>query len=87
MSELNKINRPLARVIANVPPERVLTYERNGRLPKIGELGEFDQAFTSDSGVQMVSVYLLDSAGQELWAADMLLSEFVAVPRDKANPP
>ena len=74
-------DRPRAKVIANVPADRVLTYERNGRLPQIGELGEVDQMFTAESGATMYSVYLLDSAGGELWSADMLESEFVAVPR------
>jgi hypothetical protein len=79
-------NRPLAKVIANVPADRVLTYERNGRLPQIGELGEVDQVFTAASGAQMFSVYLLDSTGREVWAADMLESEFMSVPRRTRSP-
>jgi hypothetical protein len=73
--------RPQAKVIANVPVNRVLSYQRNGRLPKIGELGEVDQVFTAEAGEQMFCVYCLDKDGQELWSADMLQSEFVAVPR------
>ena len=77
--------RPLAKVIASIPMERVLTFERNGRLPKIGELGEVDQMFTASSGERMFCVYCLDSAGRELWTADMLESEFVPVPRDASG--
>jgi hypothetical protein len=74
-------DRPLAKVIAKVPVDRVLTYERNGRLPQLSELGEFDQIYTAESGTTMYCVYLLDSAGRELWSADMLESEFVVVRR------
>lgn len=70
----------VARIIARVPVERVLNYARNGRLPQIGEVGEFDQAFTA-SGVALQNVYCLDDSGEELWCADLLASEFEVLPR------
>jgi hypothetical protein len=75
----------VARIKAAVPTERVLTYARNGHIPQIGELGEFDQAFT-ESGVVYQSVYRLDDFGKELWAADLLSSEFEVLPRPAAPP-
>ena len=81
MRKMNASNRPRAKVIADIPADRVLTFERNGRLPKVGELGEVDQVFTGDAGRQMFCVYCLDSVGQELWSADLFESEFVVVPR------
>jgi hypothetical protein len=69
-------DRPLAKVIANVPADRVLTFGSNGRLPQIGEPGEVDQVFAAATGVQMSKVYLPDSTGRQLWVADMLESAF-----------
>ena len=74
----------VARIIASVPAERVLTYARNGRIPQIGEFGEFDQAFT-ESGVALQSVYCLDASGVELWCADLLASEFEVLPRSPGD--
>jgi len=77
-------DRPLAKVIARVPPERVLSYEKNGRLPQIGECGEVEQMYTDANGATVFCVYLLDSEGRELWSADMLQSEIMAVPRNSS---
>lgn len=58
-----------------------MSYPGNRRLQLIRGLGEVDQIFASLSGAKIFSVYMLDSAGRELWTADMLESEFVPVPR------
>ena len=75
----------VARITAQVPAERVLTYARNLHIPQIGELGEFDQAFTAESGVVLHSVYCLDASGLELWCADLLASEFEVLPRNSGD--
>jgi hypothetical protein len=75
----------VARITAEVPVERVLTYARNHRIPQIGEFGEFDQALTAESGVALQSVYCLDASGVELWCADLLASEFEVLPRSPGD--
>ena len=75
----------VAKVIAEIPSERVLTFERNGQLPKIGEVGEFDQIYTAASGETMYCVYHLDSGGREMWSADLLESEFAVIPRSTGD--
>jgi hypothetical protein len=76
----------VARIKASIPMERVLTYAKNGHIPQIGEVGEFDQAFTV-SGVAYQSVYRLDESGKELWSADLLASEYEVLPRAAASSP
>jgi len=73
--------RPNARVVADVPIERVQTYAANGRLPKIGEL-VFTEHMWTENGKTTIAVYSLDESGQELWSADMFESELEAAADD-----
>jgi hypothetical protein len=82
---VNAKDRPLAKVIANIPASRVFSYEKNGRLPIVGEVGEFDHSHTAEPGVTLHGVYVLDDAGKEVWSADLLESEFVVVQRPPAG--
>jgi hypothetical protein len=77
--------RPLAKIIAKVPADRVTSFARNGRLPEIGECGEVEQMYTDRSGAVVCCVYLLDSNGDELWAADVFASEIAADPRNTSK--
>ena len=65
---------PDVRVIAQIPAERVTTFSRNGRLPRVGELAYTEQCWT-EGGRTMIAVYCLDPSGEELWAADIFESE------------
>jgi len=40
--------------------------------------------YTDANGATVFCVYLLDSEGRELWSADMLQSEIMAVPRNSS---
>ena len=71
---------PNAKVVSAVPPERVETFAKNGRLPRIGELVLTEQMWTAKDGRTMINVYCLDEAGQEVWSAEMFPSELEALP-------
>ena len=76
---------PFAKVVADVPLERVDTSLGDGSLPQIGDLAEVDHMYTSDSGEWMHIVVCKALDGRVRWVADLLGSEIVPVPRDGSS--
>jgi hypothetical protein len=76
------MNKRLARVAASVPIERVDLTLGDGSVPQVGDIGEVDHMYTSESGKRMLIVYCTGPDGRLKWAADLLDAEIEPLSND-----
>jgi hypothetical protein len=66
---------PIARLIANVPSDRVYESCGDGSQPRIGDIVQLDQGFTFPDGKPGGMAYCMTSDGRTKWGADLYESE------------
>ncbi|WP_233840421.1 hypothetical protein [Dyella sp. 2HG41-7] len=64
-----------ARLLVNIPPERVDGTVGEGKQAKAGDIVELDQGFTGSNGEPMGLVVCRNVDGSIRWAGDVLDSE------------
>lgn len=69
-----------ARLLVNVPPERLDEALGDGRQAKVGDIVELDQGFASSNGEPMGMVVCRNADGSIRWAGDVLDSEIEVLP-------
>ena len=65
---------PRAKLISEIPKERYRSSESTS-IPKVGDILELDQGFTSEDGKPMVLAYHPISGGKDSYEAELYESE------------
>ncbi|GLQ98177.1 hypothetical protein GCM10007863_25970 [Dyella mobilis] len=69
-----------ARLLVNIPPERVDEAAGNGPSAKAGDIIELDHGYTGPNGEPMGMVVCRNADGSIRWAGDVFDSEIEALP-------